>query len=63
MPKKKSEVAAPAGDGQESTPKLTVRATKAGHYGNKYREPGDRFDISGEEHFSENWMERVDGEE
>ena len=39
---------------------MRVKAIKLGFYGYERRRPGDVFEISGEEAFSEKWMERVD---
>lgn len=41
---------------------IKVRALAPGHYGNRYREAGDEFQITEEKHFSKRWMEKV-GEE
>lgn len=38
---------------------FTVRATQLGYYG-QLREEGDTFEISGEEAFSDQWMQKVD---
>ena len=37
-----------------------VRATRKGYYGS-LREPGERFALREEKHFSKRWMERIDG--
>ena len=38
---------------------ILVRAMKDGHYGEKYRLPGDEFTIADRTAFSSVWMERV----
>lgn len=41
--------------------KIRVRATRLGYYGEERKRIGDVFDITSPKHFSETWMERVDG--
>lgn len=51
----------PAAAAPARAPKgIRVRALNLGYYGDKRRRPGDVFEISSEELFSELWMERVD---
>lgn len=39
---------------------MKVRATRLGYYGDKRRRPGDEFVISGPDHYSFRWMEKVE---
>lgn len=38
---------------------IKVKAIRHGVYG-YFREPGESFEIKGEEHFSKRWMEKVE---
>lgn len=38
---------------------IAVAATKPGYYGNRRRQPGERFTIENEKAFSKIWMERL----
>ena len=39
--------------------KIAVKAIEKGFYGNSRKNPGDKFFIEQEDHFSKNWMEKI----
>lgn len=39
--------------------KIAVKAIEKGFYGNSRKNPGDKFFIEEEKHFSKNWMEKI----
>lgn len=39
--------------------KIAVKAIEKGFYGNSRKNPGDKFFIENEKHFSEHWMEKI----
>lgn len=49
----------PSHGGTMAETDILVRATKEGHYGEKYRMAGDEFTIADRTAFSAVWMERV----
>ena len=40
---------------------MKVKATKLGFYNNRRQRPGMVFHLTDSKHFSENWMEKVEG--
>lgn len=60
-PKDGAVVAAPevAVEAPKKSKLIAVKAIEKGFYDNVRRNPGDKFEIKSEKHFSQNWMEKL----
>lgn len=53
------EVAQAAEAVKAPSKKIAVEATEKGFYDNSRKNPGDKFFIKEEKHFSKNWMKKI----
>lgn len=59
-PKAAVEVAeAPVEVVEKAAKKIAVEAIEKGFYDNSRKNPGDKFFIKEEKHFSKNWMKKI----